>query len=49
MDAATVTSITTAVNWATIVTGLGAIFAAAAGFYIAFKGGKFLIGAIKGA
>ena len=47
MDAAAVTAITGAVDFATIVTGIGAICAAIALVLIARKGGKMLLGMIK--
>lgn len=47
MDAAAVTTITSAVDFATIVTGLGAIGAAVAVVYIAARGVKMLLAAIR--
>lgn len=47
MDAAAVSAITSAVNFATVVTGLGVVFAAVAVVYIAMKGGKMLLSAIR--
>ncbi len=48
MDAATVTTITSAVDFGTIVTGIGAIAAAVALVYIAAKGARMLLSAIRG-
>lgn len=48
MDAAAVTAITSAVNFGTIVTGIGTIAAAVALVYIAVKGAKMLLGMIRG-
>ncbi len=48
MDAATVTTITTAVDYATIITGIGAIAVAVAAVLISVKGAKMLLGMIRG-
>lgn len=48
MDAAAVTAITSAVNFSTIVTGIGAVAAAVAVVYIAVKGARMLLGMIRG-
>lgn len=48
MDEATVTTITTAVDFSTIITGIGSIAAAVAGVLIAVKGAKLLLSAIRG-
>lgn len=48
MDAAAVTAITGAVDFATVVTGIGAIAAAVALVYVAIKGGKLLLGMVRG-
>lgn len=48
MDAATVTTITSAVNFATIITGIGVICAAVALVLISVRGGKMLLGMIRG-
>lgn len=42
-------AITDAVDWADVTTAIGVIFAAIAGVYVFFKGGKKLLSAIKGA
>lgn len=49
MDAATVTSVTSAVDFATIITGIGAIAAAVVVVLIAVKGAKMLLGMVRGA
>jgi hypothetical protein len=48
MDAAAVTAITTAVNFSTVITGIGAIAAAVALVLISVKGAKMLLGMIRG-
>lgn len=48
MDAAAVTAITGAVDFGTVVTGIGAIAAAVALVYISIKGAKMLLGMIRG-
>lgn len=48
MDAAAVTAITGAVDFGTVVTGIGAIAAAVALVLIAVKGGRLLLGMIRG-
>jgi hypothetical protein len=47
MDAAAVTAVTGAVDFATIVTGIGAIGAAVALVFIAIKGAKLLLGMLR--
>lgn len=47
MDAATVTTITSSVDFAEIITGMGAIFAAVALVLIARKGGRLLMSVVK--
>lgn len=47
MDAAAVKVVTDAVDFATIVTGVGTIGAAVAVVYIAIKGVKLLLSAIR--
>lgn len=47
MDAAAVTAITSAVDFGTIVTGIGAVFAAIVVVKLALAGGRKLVGAIK--
>jgi hypothetical protein len=47
MDAAAVTAITGAVDFATIITGFGAVGAALGLAYVASRGVKLLLGAIK--
>lgn len=49
MTAADVSAITGSVDYATIITGIGAVAAAAAVVYVAFKGAKMLLGVIRGA
>ena len=48
MDATVVTSITSAVDYSTIVTGIGTIAAAVALVLISVKGAKMLLGMIRG-
>jgi hypothetical protein len=48
MDAAAVTAITSAVDFAAVVTGIGAVFAAVVLVTVAIVGGKKLISAIRG-
>jgi hypothetical protein len=48
MDAAAVTAITTAVDFGTVVTGIGAIAAAVALVYISIKGARMLLGMVRG-
>lgn len=48
-DAPDYTSITTAVDWSTVSTGIITVFAAGAAVLVAFVGGKFLLRAIRGA
>jgi hypothetical protein len=47
MDAASVTAITGAVDFATVITGVGAVFAAIVLIKVAMVGGRKLISAIK--
>jgi hypothetical protein len=47
MDAAAVTAITSAVDFGTVVTGIGAVGAAIVVIAIAMKGVKALVGAIR--
>ena len=47
MDATAVTAITNAVDFATIITGIGVIGAAVAVLYIAIKGGIALLGFLR--
>ena len=42
------TAITTAIDWTTTITAILAIMATMAGVYIAFKGGKLVLRALKG-
>jgi hypothetical protein len=49
MDAATVTAITSAVDFTTIVTGIGTVAAAVVVVYMAVKGAKMLLSMIRGA
>lgn len=44
---AAMTAITGAVDFATVITGLGVVFGAIAVVYVVFKGGKMLLGAIR--
>lgn len=46
MEAA-VTAITTAVDFSTVVTGLGVVFGALALVFVCFKGGKMLLAAVR--
>lgn len=48
MDVAAVTAVTSAVDFATVVTGIGAIFAAVVLVKVAMVGGSKLISAIRG-
>ena len=48
MDATTVTTITDAVDFTTIVTGIGTIAAAVVVVFIAVKGAKMLLNMIRG-
>jgi len=47
MDATTVSSITDAVDFGAVVTGLGVVFASVAVVLIAMKGGKMLLAALR--
>jgi len=47
MDAAAVTAITTAVDFSTIITGVGAVFAAMVLIKVAMVGGRKLLSAIR--
>jgi hypothetical protein len=47
MDSVAVTAITSAVDFATIVTGIGAVFAAVVLVKVAMVGGRKLISAIR--
>jgi hypothetical protein len=47
MDAAAVTAITGAIDFGTVVTGIGAVFAAIVLVKVAMAGGKLLISAIR--
>lgn len=47
MDAAAVTAITSQVDFATIVTGIGAVLAAGVLVRVAYVGGRKLLSAIK--
>jgi hypothetical protein len=47
MDAAAVTAITSSVDFATVVTGIGAIAAAVAIVLVAVKGARMLLGMIR--
>ncbi len=49
MDAAAVTAITGAVDFAAVVTGIGVVGGALAVAYVAFRGVKILLGALRGA
>ena len=44
---AAMTAITGAVDFATVITGMGVVFGALAACYIVFKGGKMLLAAIR--
>lgn len=46
---AMVTAITGSIDYSAIVTGLGTVFGAVALVAIAFKGGKMLLSAVRGA
>lgn len=48
MDAAAVTTITSAVDFSTIVTGIGAIAAAIVVVLLAVKGSRMLLGMVRG-
>jgi hypothetical protein len=48
MDAAAVTAITSAVDFGTVVTGIGAIAAAVALVLISIKGARLLLGMVRG-
>ena len=48
MDAATVTAITGAVDYASIITGIGAVAAAIVGVLVAVKGAKMLLSMVRG-
>lgn len=48
MDAATVAAITGAVNFTTVIVGIGAIAAAVALVLVSIRGGKTLLGMIRG-
>lgn len=48
MDAAAVSTITSAVDFATIVTGIGAIGAGVVVVYIAVRGARMLLGMVRG-
>lgn len=47
MDATAVSAITGAVDYATVVTGIGAIGAAIVIVYIAIRGAKMLLGMVR--
>ena len=47
MDAAAVTAITSAIDFTTIVTGIGAVFAAVIGVKVAMVGGQKLLSALR--
>jgi hypothetical protein len=49
MDAATVATITSAVDFATIITGIAGVATAVATFYIAYRGAKMLLSAVRSA
>lgn len=49
MARADYSAITAAVDWSDVTTAVGVVFAAIAGVYVFFKGGKKLLSAIKGA
>jgi len=49
MDQATVTSITSAVDFTTIIAGIGAVGAAVVVILVAFRGMKMLLGAVRSA
>jgi hypothetical protein len=48
MDAAAVTTITGAVDYATIITGIAAIAAAVVVVLVAVKGSRMLLGMVRG-
>jgi len=48
MDAATVAVVTGAVDYATIITGIGAIAAAVVVVLVSVKGAKMLLGMVRG-
>lgn len=48
MDAAAVATITSAVSFTTIITGIGAVAAACALVYVAVKGARMLLSMIRG-
>ncbi len=48
MDAAQVSTITSAVDFATIITGVGAVAAAVVAVLITVKGAKMLLGMVRG-
>ena len=48
MDQAAVTTITSAVDYATIVTGIGTVAAAGVGLILAYKGAQMLLRSIRG-
>lgn len=48
MDAETVTLITDAVDYSTIITGIGTVAVAVAGVYIAMRGARMIVGMIRG-
>ena len=47
MNQAAVTAITTSVDFATIITGLGVVFAAVGLVFVAMRGGRMLVNAIR--
>lgn len=47
MDAATVSAITGAVDFATIITGIGAVAAAVGVVYVAVRGAKMLLAMVR--
>ena len=47
MDAAAVSAITSAVDFANVITGIGSVFAAVVLVTIALKGGRMLLSAIR--
>jgi len=46
--AAAITAITGAIDFSTVITGLGVVFGALAGVYIVMKGGGMLLSAVRG-
>ena len=48
MDATAVTAITSAIDFATIITGIGTVVAAVAVVLVAMKGGRLLLSALRG-